>query len=156
MNYAISRKKVKEIMKSLGIFSQIHRKNKRYDPKNTARGFDNLINRNFRANKPYEKLYTDITYIESPYAKNGFFYLNAFIDGFDYMAYAPVLSEHPDTKLVIDSLKLLPLKKISLIHQDHGSQYTSYIFMKILQENNIIGSMSRIGNSLDNRPIEYF
>ena len=43
-----------------------------------------------------------------------------------------------------------------IIHSDHGYQYLSISFKKILNDNNIKQSMSRIGNLLDNRPIEYF
>ncbi len=43
-----------------------------------------------------------------------------------------------------------------IVHSDHGSQYSSSDYLTFMEQNNGIVSMSRIGNSLDNREIEYF
>ena len=44
----------------------------------------------------------------------------------------------------------------TIIHTDHGLQYSSEHFRFICQEKDWIQSMSRIGNSLDNGEIEHF
>jgi putative transposase len=41
-------------------------------------------------------------------------------------------------------------------HSDRGSQYTSKEYKKLLEENQITGSMSRKGNPYDNAPMESF
>ena len=46
--------------------------------------------------------------------------------------------------------------KNAIIHSDHGFQYSTFEFKKFINENNCIQSMSRIGNSLDNREIEHW
>ena len=43
-----------------------------------------------------------------------------------------------------------------IVRSDHGSQYSSSDYLTFMEQNNRIVSMSRIGNSLDNREIEYF
>ncbi len=43
-----------------------------------------------------------------------------------------------------------------ILHSDHGSHYSSHAYIKLCKENNITRSMSRVGNSLDNRPVEFF
>jgi len=43
-----------------------------------------------------------------------------------------------------------------ILHSDHGSQYSSYEYKEKAQEINAKISMSRVGNSLDNREVEYF
>ena len=43
-----------------------------------------------------------------------------------------------------------------IIHSDHGYQYSSHDYLNFMKKHNGIISMSRVGNSLDNREIEYF
>ena len=43
-----------------------------------------------------------------------------------------------------------------IIHSDHGSVYSSKYFKNMLLKNDWIQSMSRVGNSLDNRVIEFW
>lgn len=46
--------------------------------------------------------------------------------------------------------------KNKIVHSDHGSQYSSYDFIELSKKLGFEISMSRIGNSLDNREAEYF
>jgi transposase InsO family protein len=128
---------------------------KRKDPKSTNKGFSNVIKRKFKSLAPNEVYTTDITYIHSNFAKEGFFYLNFYVDCFNNGIFGITLSEHPDTKLVMRSTKSLIFKTGTILHQDHGAQYTSHEYMNFIKNNKLVGSMSRIGNSLDNRPSEY-
>ncbi|NQZ29590.1 MAG: hypothetical protein HRT98_04365 [Mycoplasmatales bacterium] len=43
-----------------------------------------------------------------------------------------------------------------IFHTDHGVEYANFKFKKFLEKNKIIQSMSPKGNSLANRPSEYF
>jgi transposase InsO family protein len=130
-------------------------KRKRIDLKNTKRGFRNVLKRDFKPLSPNEVYTTDITYIHSNYAKGGFYYLSFFVDCFNNEIFGVTISENPDTKLVMRSVKSLILKPGTIFHQDHGAQYTSKEYTNFINKNNLVGSMSRIGNSLDNRPSEY-
>ena len=47
-------------------------------------------------------------------------------------------------------------KNKPIIHSDHGFQYTSLDYTNLVNLNKFTPSMSRVGNSLDNRPAEYF
>ena len=60
--YAINHKTVLNLMKSLGLKGK-QRKNEKYHSYKGEVGkvADNLLKRNFSANKPYEKLTTDVT-----------------------------------------------------------------------------------------------
>ena len=60
--YAINHKTVRKLMKSLGLKGK-QRKNEKYHSYKGQVGkvADNLLNRDFYADKPYEKLTTDIT-----------------------------------------------------------------------------------------------
>ena len=44
----------------------------------------------------------------------------------------------------------------TMIHTDHGLQYSSEHFRFMCQKKGWIQSMSRIDNSLDNRKVEHF
>ncbi|MDR0340696.1 MAG: hypothetical protein LBH55_00270, partial [Mycoplasmataceae bacterium] len=70
---------------------------------------ENHVQNNFKSNIWKELVYTDITYIKSPFATSGNFYLNAFIDGFNNEVTGMVISETPSTEFVCTSLQLLPL-----------------------------------------------
>jgi transposase InsO family protein len=49
------------------------------------------------------------------------------------------------------------LNDIGLIHHsDHGSQYASYDYQKLLKQHKMICSMSRKGNCWDSAPVERF
>ncbi|GED56552.1 hypothetical protein BFO01nite_06840 [Brevibacillus formosus] len=43
-----------------------------------------------------------------------------------------------------------------MLHSDRGYQYISLGFKKLLDDNNIIQSMSRVGRCIDNGPMESF
>nr|WP_307929914.1 hypothetical protein [Mycoplasmopsis bovis] len=66
------------------------------------------------------------------------------------------LSLYNDNSLVIDNIKKVNFPKNFVIHSDHGSQYSSKEYLQLIERLNGKVSMSRIGNSLDNREIEYF
>ena len=44
--------------------------------------------------------------------------------------------------------------KNAIVHSDHGACYSSSDFIKIIKQHNWKQSMSRVGNSLDNRVVE--
>jgi putative transposase len=142
-------------MIKMGLFSIIKIRNRRSDPKNTKLNFPDLIRGKFKANNPNEKMYTDVTYIATPYAKQGFFYFSSAIDGYDNYFAGPTMSINNNTELVLDTLNQLTLNS-TIIHSDRGSQYGSYQFLNFLSKSMSKSSMGRRGISLDNRPIEYF
>lgn len=70
------------------------------------------------------------------------------------------MSKSLKKSLVCDSLTMAifsrKFPKKVLVHSDHGSQYCSKDYKKILQQNDLVGSMSRKGNCWDNAPSESF
>lgn len=44
----------------------------------------------------------------------------------------------------------------SIIHSDHGSQFTSWGFSELIRTKGLIGSMGTIGDCYDNAPMESF
>ncbi|WP_432613328.1 IS3 family transposase [Cytobacillus oceanisediminis] len=149
-------KRVRRLMRELGIRSVIRKKRPFYGRKGSVL-FPNVLNREFLAEKPYEKLVTDITYIR---VGDEFVYLSAVLDLYNNEIVSWQLSERNDLKLVIDTIKQLEGKqfaKNALIHSDQGFQYTTKAYEKQVKEDlQIIGSHSRRGNCHDNACIECF
>ncbi|GMO13989.1 MAG: IS3 family transposase [Mycoplasmoidaceae bacterium] len=128
---------------------------KRDDLKAPRYNCENLINRNFIAEKPNQKCYTDVTYIPTPYTTDGFWYVSGIIDGCGWIAKGIEISDRNNTDLAIRSITSSKIKNC-ILHMDHGWTYASYKYNQQLKNSGILQSMSRKGNSLDNRPIEYF
>ncbi|HGS9761011.1 TPA: DDE-type integrase/transposase/recombinase, partial [Clostridioides difficile] len=120
----INHKKVYRLMKELGIKSIIRKKVYRRKFK-SYEVYDNILNREFRANQPLEKICMDITYI--PIGKK-FLYMNVAKDLFNGEIVAYEISTKMDTKLVnktVNQLINMNLAKDCILHTDQGSQYTS-------------------------------
>ena len=91
--------------------------------------------------------------------KRKFVYLSITLDGFNNQILDYQLSLTNDSNLIITNIKQT-LKKcfpyVPIIHSDHAVQYTSHAYQQMVRQKLLIQSMSRVVNSLDNRPAEYF
>lgn len=117
----------------------------------------NILNRNFRVERPNSVWVTDISYI---WTFEGWLYLAVIIDLFS----RSVVGLSMD-KTIADSLTLQALRQAILrrnppngliCHSDRGSQYASGDFKALLAEDGIIGSMSKKGDCWDNAVAESF
>lgn len=117
---------------------------------------DNILQRQFHEEVLNKVLVSDITYVP---CRDGTHYLAAYVDLASRMPRAFQVSANMKTSLVIEPL-LAFLKRTSLkgsiIHTDRGSQYRSYMYKEILQEQNVTHSMSDPGCPLDNAVAESF
>lgn len=158
----MNHKKISRIMNKYGLIAKIRRKNPYKEiMKKTRehRTFGNILDRNFKQESPRQALCTDITYL--PF--NGqLAYLSAIKDIASREIIAWNLSRHLQMDLVFDTLKNLEENKDTLslenalIHSDQGFHYTSPDFISRVKELNLIQSMSRKGNCVDNAPMESF
>ena len=150
-------KKIYRIMKELNLKSKIRvKKGTKKEAKSSLNKFEYLIKRDFKANQPFEKIFTDVTYIRlSDYT---YAYLSATIDSYSNRIVSFEFSKKNNSKLVINSIQnlLKYTKNITpIINSDHGIIYFSKSYLDLSKQKFKI-SMSRIGNCLDNRPIEYW
>jgi transposase InsO family protein len=145
--------KLRRLMKLSGISSQLKKKNRYKEWKNTSVSYPNLIKRKFKPNKPYEKLFTDVAYFKTP---SGNLYVSVIIDTFDNKVLSWSISTINDNTLVMSVLNKIRVNiSKAIIHSDHGCQYSSHEYQGWLKQNDCTCSMSRVGNSLDNYPIEH-
>uniref|UniRef100_UPI00035E8644 DDE-type integrase/transposase/recombinase n=1 Tax=Poinsettia branch-inducing phytoplasma TaxID=138647 RepID=UPI00035E8644 len=117
----------------------------------------NLLQNNFYASGPYEKLCTDITtLIYGPqYGKK--LYLSAIMDLYNREIIAYTIADKQDLSLVMHSFEQLkPLQKPCLFHSDQGSQYTAKRFKTILKQKGYQQSFSDVGIPSQNACIESF
>lgn len=151
----VNHKRVRRLMRELGIQSVIRKKRPFYGRRDSV-VFPNVLNREFYAENPFQKLVTDITYVR---VGDTFAYLSAVLDLYNNEIVAWELSERNDLELVLNTLKQLdgkPFGKNVLLHSDQGFQYTTKSYEKQLKELKIQGSHSRRGNCHDNACIECF
>lgn len=150
----VNHKKIQRIMQENNLRSRIRRKkNKIHDDKQFK---ENILNRNFEATKPGEKIATDITCI--PY-RNSKLYLCVALDLFNNEPVSWEYSKNPDSKLTVKTIEKLSKKidiKNTIIHSDQGVQYTSKEYSNYLKSLGAVQSMSRRGNCWDNAKIESF
>lgn len=153
----INLKRVYRLMKLKGIQSVIRRKKKRYAHSTPQQVAENVLSRKFTAEAPNEKWVTDVT--EFKYGSGQKAYLSAILDLYDKSIVSYVIGHSNNNPLVFQTVKLAlqeaPESK-PMLHSDRGYQYTSLAFKKILDDNEITQSMSRVGRCIDNGPMESF
>ena len=153
-----SRNRVHRIMKKLEIHSVIRKKKKKYTYAKPDETAENILQRDFYATAPNQKWATDVTEFKVPgEAKK--LYLSAIIDLYDRYPVAYVISARNDNRLVFKTfdkaIKENPDVK-PIFHSDRGFQYTSKMFKKKLEKQEMKQSMSRVGHCIDNGPTEGF
>lgn len=121
--------------------------------RNLANKVPNILNCNFNAAKPLEKLSSDVSYIQ---CSDGTLYLSAIKDIFNTEIISCSTSNKNDMELVLESCRTLPksLEVGALIHTDQGSLYRTEAYQTILSEKGYERSMSRRGCCWENSPIE--
>ena len=158
MSIPINRKRVQRLKSILGLKSII-RKKFYYRKYNPAKVCSNILNREFQAEKPLEKLCMDTTYIPVNNCNSRFIYMNAVKDLYNGEIVAYDLSLKNDISLVnatLSKLFKLPIEKGCIIHTDQGTTYSRVAYCEELKAKNFNISMSRRGNCWDNSPIESF
>ena len=156
--YVINHKTVLRLMNELNIKGK-QRKNGKYHSYKGQVGkvADNLLNREFEATKPFEKLTTDVTEFKVCDDK---VYLSPVMDLFNREIISYSISLSPNLWQIREMLSglfaKLPVDARPLFHSDQGWQYQHAEYQRLLSEHNITQSMSRKGNCMDNGAMENF
>jgi len=116
----------------------------------------NVLNRDFKAERPNEKWVTDITYVET---HEGWLFVVAIIDLFSRKVIGYAMADHMKTELVVSALRMALMRGRKIVgeiwlHSDRGVQFSSEMFRDALRVAEIEQSMSRKGNCWDNAPCE--
>jgi transposase InsO family protein len=158
----VNDKRVLRICRKLGIKSTIKYANNgcTRQAKNPQHIAENVLNRNFHADKPNEKWLTDVTefkWYEGLEVHK--IYLSAILDLYDRRIVAYEIRDRNDNLLVFDTLDKAVAANPGakpLFHSDRGFQYTNRAFYRKLEDAGMQQSMSRVGKCIDNGPMEGF
>ncbi len=154
----VSRRTVYRAMSEMGI---LHKKR---TPRGTTKATteiqdcENLIKRDFTAEKPLQKLLSDITEIQ---CSDGKLYVSAVLDCYNGEILSIAMDNNMKKELCIrtvEELKSLYGKKLrgAIFHSDRGSQYTSEAFKNALRKAGLRQSLSGTGHCFDNARMESF
>jgi putative transposase len=152
----VNRKLILSIMRELGIQGLPGPKKHKKNLVNVATEED-LVQRNFTASGPEVLWLTDIT--EHP-TREGKVYCCVVLDLFTRKVVGWAIDRRFETALVNDALAMANDSRRSgtstIIHSDHGTQFTSWGFTENVRNYGLMGSMGTIGDCYDNAPMESF
>ena len=155
--FSVNHKTVQRLMKELGLVCRVRMKKYRSYKGEVGKIAPNLLNRDFRAEKPNQKWVTDVTEFSLFGEK---LYLSPILDlcSSDLVSYTisdrPVLSMV--TTMLDEAFAKIPAGTNLILHSDQGWQYQHKQYQQMLREKGVRQSMSRKGNCLDNAVIENF
>ncbi|MBU4690918.1 IS3 family transposase [Mycoplasma zalophi] len=146
-------------LKYLKLQCKVRQKRKKPENKDTKCAISNIVQRDYNDKYSRNIYATDVSYINAPKDVNSsHVYISAIISHKSKKIIGYRLNKLNDLNLVLENIKDIEKDNCNnfIIHSDHGFQYTNYEYIsEIIRLNGKI-SLSRIGNSLDNREIEYW
>ena len=142
-----SERTVYRIMEEIGLnHKPKHKPNGITKADKEARKSDDFIKRDFTAEKPLEKCVTDMTEIK---ASDGKLYVSAIFDCYDLTVLGLAIDTNMKATLCEQTLdnavKAYPALRGAIIHSDRGTQYTSELYRKAINQYGILQSMNRAG-----------
>jgi putative transposase len=153
----VNHKTVQRLMAELGLKSLVRIKKYRSYKGNVGRIAPNLLQRQFVAEKANQKWVTDVTEFNVAGEK---LYLSPILDLYNGEIIAYETSRRPVFKMVSDMLKKawakLNPEDRPMLHSDQGWQYQMSAYQRTLEQRQVVQSMSRKGNCLDNAAMESF
>ena len=142
-----SERTVYRVMEQIGLNHRPERKpNGITKADREARKSDDLLKRDFSADKPLEKCVTDITELK---AKDGKLYVSAIFDCFDLTVLGLSMDDNMRAELCVRTLDgavaAYPDLRGAILHSDRGSQYTSDAYRTAVERCGIRQSMNSDG-----------
>jgi transposase InsO family protein len=152
----VNRKLILKIMRELGIKGLPGPRKGVKNLKN-APTCEDLVQRDFQANAPNELWLTDIT--EHPTGE-GKLYCCVVLDLYSRKVVGWAIDRRCEASLVNDALEKAGASRTTtastVIHSDHGTQFTSWAFTENVRRLGLSSSMGTVGDCYDNAPMESF
>ena len=156
----LNHKTVLRLMRKLGLSCRIRQKRYRSYRGTVGKVAPNILGRDFRAERPYQRLVTDVSQISVGGERC---FLSPVLDLFSREIVCYDISDRADLAQIGSMLgKLfavidaLPGRRDVMMHSDQGWQYQHTGYREALARHGIVQSMSRKGNCLDNSVMENF
>lgn len=157
---SVNRKRVARLMAELGIAGLCGRKKLKTTKRDHTQPLaGDLVARDFTAEEPDELWVTDITYIPTD---EGWLFLASILDVCTRTLLGWSMADHMRTELCLDALDAAARSRGrvrfagTVLHSDHGCQYTSTTFGARCRAMGIVQSMGTVGDSYDNALAESF
>lgn len=148
--HLVNRKRVHRLMKEMGLCA-VYQKPDLSKPNHAHRKYPYLLT-DYKIRAPNDVWATDITYIK---LKNGFVYLVALLDLYSRYIVAWNLSTTMEAEFCTEILEsALHRCKPKIVNSDQGSQFTSDIWINLLEGNSVKVSMDGKGRCMDNIFVE--
>jgi putative transposase len=125
-------------------------------PRHETPTADDLVHRAFGRSAPNQLWVTDIT--EHP-TREGKVYCAVVLDTFSRRVVGWSIDSTQTSTLVTNALSMAISNRQpqqTVIHSDHGTQYTSWVFTRRVQDAGLVASMGSIGDCYDNGLMESF
>ena len=150
--------RVARLMNQAGIKSKLNRQFViTTNSRNTAAPAPDLLQRQFSVDKPDTAWVSDTTFIAT---REGWLFLAVILDLFSRQVIGWAMSNKNDTALVQDALTMAIWRRGKasgvIVHSDQGSTYASAGYRQRLARHDLICSMARKGECLDNAVAESF
>jgi putative transposase len=155
---ACSENRVARLMRLRDLRAKQSRRYKTTTKRNKAHpAAPNLLQRDFRAERPDQKWLADITYIPT---QEGWLYLATIMDLYTRRIVGWAMSDRMTSALTVRALQMAircrqPAPGL-IHHSDQGSQYTDGVYQALLKNHGIQASMNGVGSWYDNAPMESF
>ena len=155
--FTVNHKTVWRLMKELGLVCRVRMKKYHFYKGEVGKIAQNLLKRDFHADRPNQKWVTDVTEFSLFGEK---LYLSPILDlcSSDLVSYT--ISDRPALSMVTtmldEAFAKIPAETNLILHSDQGWQYQHKQYQQMLREKGVRQSMSRKGNCLDNAVIENF
>jgi putative transposase len=163
LGLSVNLKRVARLLRAAGI-QGLYRRRRRgctlRDP--AADPSSDLVHRQVTVDEPNRLWVTDIT--EHP-TMEGKVYCAAVMDAYSRLIVGWSIAEHMRTELVTDALGMAIIRRQpdkqpgddrTILHSDHGCQYTSWAFGQRLRAAGLLASMGTVGDCYDNSMMESF
>ena len=139
----VNHKRVERIMRENDIRSKSHKKYKATtNSRHSLPVAENILNRDFAADRPGQKMVSDITYIPTD---EGWLYLAGVMDLCGDKIIGISMDERMTKELVIsalkDAIRHTQNTEGCILHSDRGSQYCSLDYQELAKEYGFISSM---------------
>lgn len=155
--YVLNHKTVRRLMNVLGLKCLVRLKKYRLYKGAVRKLAPNILKRNFHASKPNEKWVTDVTEFHLHGKK---LYLSPILDLYNGEIIAYNIEHRPAyshvSKMLNKAFQRLNDKETPILHSDQGWHYQMRQYHQSFKKHNVLQSMSRKGNCLDNAVMENF
>ena len=155
--FIVNHKRVQRLMHGAGMLGKRPKEKYHSYKGEVGKVADNIVKRNFKADKPLQKWTTDVSQFNFAWGKC---YLSPILDMAtnEIISYDLALSPNIEqVKRMLDqAFKNFPNVEGLIFHSDQGWQYQHAYYQQRLKERGIVQSMSRKGNCYDNCIMETF